>query len=161
MQTYPPFSHGRHRILPVAFSVLAVILALPGAARADDLTVDCSGLTPGAFTSITAAMTSLTPPPPGHINSITILSDCTENVYISGPRRLRFGAPPARTVKITNAVFRLTETLGGRRPRPCVGATAFCFWTRRAEANGTTWLNFAALMFPLLAQAGSADDLLI
>jgi hypothetical protein len=63
-------------------------LALPSTVKADYI-VDCSGATPGAFTSIQAAVNALSVPQPGQWNNINVLSDCTENVSISGQHSLR------------------------------------------------------------------------
>jgi hypothetical protein len=59
-------------------------------ALAAQLVVDCSGQTPGAFTSITSAIDSLTGPPPAaeDWDYVLLKSDCTENVTISGGLRL-------------------------------------------------------------------------
>lgn len=73
----------------VLVTLIALLAAGLGLARADDLAVDCSSSTPGAFTSIQAAVNALTVPPPGQWNSISLLSNCTENVGISGQQRLR------------------------------------------------------------------------
>src|SRR5262249_3279355 len=62
-------------------------------------TVDCSGTTPGAFTTITAALASL---PLAGPNSITVTSNCTENVNVVGRTQLTIAAAPG-TAKVTAA----------------------------------------------------------
>lgn len=106
MQTHLLLSKRRYCIPYVAFIVLAVIFALPGAARADDLSVDCSVNHSAPYGSIQAAVDALPAAPSGPSrNNITLLSDCKENVNISGQHRLLLsgrnlwnGDPP---VKIT------------------------------------------------------------
>lgn len=111
MRNIPTISKGYYWILCTVLVAFAAVLALPGAARADALTVDCSPGNPSgsAFTSIQDAVNALPAPPPGGRNSIILLSDCTGNVSISGEHRLTLqgswcsiwcGDPP---VKITGA----------------------------------------------------------
>src|SRR5262245_35724143 len=65
----------------------AMLLAAP--AEAATVTVDCTGATPGAFTSINAAINSLTAPPDvTDWHYVLLRSNCTENVVITGGRRL-------------------------------------------------------------------------
>jgi len=92
MQTHPLLSKRPYCIPYVAFIVLAVIFALPGAARADGLSVDCVGGST-AFGSIQAAVDALSAAAPSGPsgNSINVLSDCKENVNISGQHRLWLG----------------------------------------------------------------------
>jgi hypothetical protein len=92
METHPLLSKRRYCIPYVAFIVLAVIIALPGAARADDLAVDCVGhSTPyGSIQAAVDALSAAAPSGPSG-NSIHLLSDCTENVNISGQHRLWLG----------------------------------------------------------------------
>lgn len=60
-------------------------------------TVDCSGATPGAFTTITAALASL---PLAGPNSINVSGNCTENVNIIGRTQLTIAAAPG-TANVT------------------------------------------------------------
>lgn len=61
---------------------IVVLTLLPGTGFAAGAVVDCSGATPGAFTSISAALATLSPTGP---NSITVLpGTCTDNVLIRG-----------------------------------------------------------------------------
>ena len=53
--------------------------------------VDCSGATPGAFTTITAALASL---PAAGPNSITVTGNCTENLNIISRTQLTISAVP-------------------------------------------------------------------
>ena len=62
-------------------------------------TVDCSGATPGAFTTITAALASL---PLAGPNSINVSGNCTENVNIVGRTQLTIAAAPG-TANVTAA----------------------------------------------------------
>jgi hypothetical protein len=56
---------------------------------ASTVVVDCSGATPGAFTSVNAAINSLTAPPDvTDWHYVLLRSDCTENVVITGARRV-------------------------------------------------------------------------
>ncbi len=93
MRIYPVPPEGRYCIPYIAFIVLAVIVTLPSSARAVDLAVDCSCTNPSGtlFASIQDAVDSLPEPPPGQWNYIVLLSDCTENVSISGEHRLWLG----------------------------------------------------------------------
>ena len=69
------------------------LLLLSNLAFAADATVDCSGATPGAFTSINAALASL---PAAGPNSIAVTGICTESVVIVGRTDLAvFGNPSA------------------------------------------------------------------
>jgi hypothetical protein len=77
------------------FTCLLVLLS-SGLAFATDTTVGCPGGTPGAFTSITAALASL---PAAGPNSIAVSGTCTENIVIVGRTDLGiFGNPTATIV---------------------------------------------------------------
>lgn len=65
--------------------LLGVVLLLPGASRANSLTVGCPGGNPGQFPSITAALAQLDPRGP---NTITVSGACNENVMIASFDRL-------------------------------------------------------------------------
>src|SRR5713226_7050483 len=73
---------------------------LPTAARAANATVDCSGATPGAFTSITAALNALDFEGP---NSITVTGTCTENLSVDNRERLNIQAAAGQTATINAA----------------------------------------------------------
>src|SRR5215469_1793887 len=82
------------KLRALAFNLLAgtlCLVLLSGAALAAGAVVDCSGATPGAFTTITAALASLTPAGP---NSISVVGTCQENVVFLGYSDLTiFGNP--------------------------------------------------------------------
>src|SRR5260370_24751055 len=78
--------------------VLGFLLVMtPGLMFANTVTVDCTGATPGAFLSITAALASLTPAGP---NTINVVSNCTEHVLIGNFSQLSIAATPG-TVTVT------------------------------------------------------------
>jgi hypothetical protein len=83
------------KICSSGYKVLSICLLaalLPSSlAFAAGATVDCSGATPGAFTSITAALASL---PAAGPNSISVTGACHENVVMVGRTDLTiFGNP--------------------------------------------------------------------
>jgi Right handed beta helix region len=77
-----------------------LLLLLSNAVFADSAVVDCTGATPGAFTTITAALASLPATGP---NSISVSGTCTENVVISGRTGLSIFGNPSATVHAANA----------------------------------------------------------
>jgi hypothetical protein len=84
---------------------LGLLLLTPGLLFANSATVDCTGATPGAFTSIQAAVSSLPKQGP---NDITVLSNCTEHVLISNYNDLSiFATPGSFTVTSDNAARRV------------------------------------------------------
>lgn len=88
------------RLLLVIF-----LLVLPGLAFANDVTVDCTGVTPGAFTTISQALLSL---PLAGPNSIFVIGTCTDNVTISGRTQLTiFANPGTATLTAANPTRRL------------------------------------------------------
>jgi hypothetical protein len=77
--------------------LLAFLLILPSSlAFAAGAAVDCSGATPGAFTSITAALASL---PLAGPNSITVTGTCIENVLIFNRTDLVVSGNPTATIQ--------------------------------------------------------------
>ena len=75
---------------------LCSLLFLSSFAFADGAVVDCSGATPGAFTTITAALASL---PAAGPNNISVTGTCHENVVMFGRTDLTiFGNPTAIVV---------------------------------------------------------------
>ncbi|HKF20007.1 MAG TPA: right-handed parallel beta-helix repeat-containing protein [Candidatus Angelobacter sp.] len=85
-------------------AVCLMFLAAPSLIFAAGATVDCTGATPGAFTSINAAIQSLPPVGP---NSINVLSNCTENVIVNGYSNLTISAVPGSfSVSATDANHR-------------------------------------------------------
>lgn len=77
------------------FTCLLVLLLSSGLAFAANVTVDCSGATPGAFTTITAALASL---PSAGPNFIAVSGTCHENVTMFGRTDLIIAGNPAATV---------------------------------------------------------------
>ena len=82
----------------VAVTVCLVLLS--GAAFAAGAVVDCSGATPGAFTTITAAIASLPAIGP---NSISVVGTCHENVVFFAHTDLTIFGNPSATVVPGNA----------------------------------------------------------
>ena len=82
------------------FICLLAVLLPSSLAFADGATVDCSGATPGAFTTITAALASL---PAAGPNSISVTGTCHENVVMSGRTDLTIFGNPTATVVPGNA----------------------------------------------------------
>ena len=75
-----------------ALLVTMMCLSL-GAARAANVSVDCSGGTPGAFTSLQAAIDSLDLVGPHHIAMVGGPQECFENVRIIDRQRLTIESP--------------------------------------------------------------------
>ena len=82
------------------FICLLAVLLPSSLAFADGATVDCSGATPGAFTTITAALASL---PAAGPNSIAVTGTCHENVVMFGRTDLTIFGNPTATVVPGNA----------------------------------------------------------
>lgn len=83
----------------VLFTCLLILLLPCSRAFATDTTVGCPGGTPGAFTSITAALASLPAVGP---NSIAVTGTCTENVFVFNRTDLFvFGNPTATIQPVT------------------------------------------------------------
>src|SRR5262249_18780668 len=74
--------------------------------------VDCSGATPGAFTSINAALASL---PAAGPNSISVVGTCHENVVVFGRTDLTIFGNPAATVVPGDANRRLLVIFASQR----------------------------------------------
>src|SRR5215467_15893009 len=79
---------------------ILVIGLLPATALAAGAVVDCTGATPGAFTTITAALASL---PAAGPNSISVVGTCHENVVFFGRTDLTIFGNPTATVMPGNA----------------------------------------------------------
>lgn len=75
--------------------VLALLL-VPAPLFAANVTVDCSGATPGAFTSINAAMATLDATGP---HTVSVSGTCVENAAISGHDRVTLQGSPAATIQ--------------------------------------------------------------
>jgi hypothetical protein len=81
-----------------------LFLLAPAVTHASDVTVDCVGLNPGTFATITAALASMTPSGP---NSIFVTCSTTENVRITNFTGLFINATPGTaTVTATDANHR-------------------------------------------------------
>ena len=81
---------------PTLLLSILILLFSSSAALATDAVVDCTGATPGAFTTITAALASL---PASGPNSISVTGICHENVVMFGRTDLTiFGNPTAAVV---------------------------------------------------------------
>jgi hypothetical protein len=76
------------------------LLLLSSFAFAGNATVDCSGNTPGAFTSIHDALASL---PAAGPNFISVTGTCHENVVMAGRTDLNISGNPSATVVPGNA----------------------------------------------------------
>ena len=79
---------------------ILLLSLLPATAFAAGAVVDCTGGTPGAFTSITAALASL---PAAGPNSISVVGTCHENVVFFGRTDLTIFGNPTATVVPGNA----------------------------------------------------------
>lgn len=86
-------------ILKLLTGILTLAL-LPATGFATDAVVDCSGATPGAFTTITAALATL---PAAGPNSISVTGTCHENVVFFGRTDLTIFGNPTATVTPGNA----------------------------------------------------------
>ncbi len=98
----------------------ALLLFVANAAFADSAVVDCTGATPGAFTTITAALASL---PAAGPNTISVSGTCTENVVISGRTGLSIFGNPSATVHPANPNGRVLAIFGSQQ----VGASNVVF----------------------------------
>jgi hypothetical protein len=91
---------------------LSVLALLPVTAFAGNAIVDCSGATPGAFTTITAALASL---PAAGPNSISVTGTCHENVVFFARTDLIIFGNPTATVVPGNVNGRLLVVNGSQR----------------------------------------------
>src|ERR1700746_260449 len=82
------------------FAGILMLAIAPAAAYGAGAVVDCSGATPGAFTSINAALSSL---PASGPNSISWVGTCHENVVFIGRSDLTIFGNPTATVVPGNA----------------------------------------------------------
>src|SRR5215467_11696723 len=90
-----------------------LLVLLPSSlAFAAGATVDCTGATPGAFTSITAALASLPATGP---NSISVTGTCHENVVIFNRTDLTIFGNPSATVMPGNANGHLLAIFASQR----------------------------------------------
>lgn len=87
----------------VGFGVLVsmlFVLGFPGTGRAANVQVVCPGGAPGAYSSISGALSALDPHGP---NTITVSGTCVENIFIDKFERLFIQAAPGQTATITAA----------------------------------------------------------
>jgi hypothetical protein len=96
-----------HNSLACLLLLLSSSLAFAGSA-----TVNCSGVTPGAFTSITQAVASLPIVGP---NSVAISGTCTENVAINGYINLTLIGNPTATIQASDTTFPTLEIDNAQR----------------------------------------------
>jgi hypothetical protein len=93
--------------------LISLLVLLPSSmAFAAGAVVDCSGATPGAFTTITAALASL---PAAGPNSISVTGTCHENVVMFGRTDLTIFGNPTATVVPGNANGHLLAIFGSQR----------------------------------------------
>jgi hypothetical protein len=92
------------------FACSLLLLLSSSLAFAGSATVDCSGATPGAFTSINQALGSL---PAAGPNNIAVSGTCTENVVIDTRADLNMFGNPTATVNAsdpTNSVLTISNS---------------------------------------------------
>jgi parallel beta-helix repeat protein len=96
--------------------LFATLFLLPAVARATDVAVDCSGATPGAFTSITSALNFLPINSANEPHVITVSGTCTESVLIFNRQRITIQAAPGQTTTInaTNSSVNAFSIVGSR-----------------------------------------------
>jgi Right handed beta helix region len=91
---------------------ILTLALLPASAFAAGAVVDCSGATPGAFTTITAALASL---PAAGPNCVSVTGTCHENVVFFGRTDLIIFGNPTATVTPGNANGPLLVIDGSQR----------------------------------------------
>jgi hypothetical protein len=95
------------RVVRCVTILAGAVLLLSCTSFADELTVDCTGATPGAYTSIQDAIGALGPGDPTPVwnfharHVITILSDCVERIPVYDRQGLTIQAPAGERVTIT------------------------------------------------------------
>lgn len=82
-------------------SLVLALLLVPMPLLAANVTVDCSGATPGAFTSINAAMATLDSIGP---HTVSVSGTCVENAAISSHDRITLQGSPAATIQAPGGV---------------------------------------------------------
>ena len=91
--------------------ILCFVL-LPAVAYGASAVVDCSGATPGAFTTITAALATL---PNAGPHSVSVKGTCSENVSIINRTDLVIFGNPTATVQSANPNVRLLLIVDSQR----------------------------------------------
>jgi hypothetical protein len=94
------------------FMGLLVLLLSSSQAFAADTTVGCPGGTPGAFTTINAALASL---PAAGPNSIAVSGTCTENVFVFNRTDLSIFGNPNATIQPASPTGRPMFLSGSQR----------------------------------------------
>src|ERR1051326_1091238 len=89
-----------------------LLLLFSSFAFAGNVVVDCTGATPGAFTTITAALASLPATGP---NGIAVSGTCTENVVIVGRTDLAIFGNPSATIQAANPNGRVLSIFNSQR----------------------------------------------
>lgn len=116
-----------------------LVLLLSNLALADGAVVDCSGATPGAFTSIHDALASL---PAAGPNSISVTGTCHENVVMFGRTDLIIFGNPTATVVPGNANGHLLAISGSQR----IGIQSITFdGGRGAIVNDNSRVDFTSV----------------
>ena len=117
-----------------------LLLLLSSFAFADSAVVDCSGATPGAFTTVTAALASL---PAAGPNSIAVSGTCTENIVIVNRTDLAILGNPSATIHAANSNGRVLTIFDSLR----VGVSNNITFDggRGIAINGTPRADFDAI----------------
>jgi parallel beta helix pectate lyase-like protein len=89
---HPKTIFHRGSTLLLAGVLTSLLVVFPVAAAASNITVDCTGATPGALTSLQAAIDSLGLVGPNQIDVVG--GPCTENILIQDRQRLTITASP-------------------------------------------------------------------
>jgi hypothetical protein len=96
-------SNSQARVFQEAKFIGALVVSLAlltGSASAANLTVICPGGGPGAYPSISAALSTLDPHGP---NTITVSGTCVENIFIDKHERLFIQSAPGQVATINAA----------------------------------------------------------
>ena len=88
------------RIVLGCFIAIVSVVILPPSGQAADLQVICPGGGPGAFSSISAALSTLNP---NDSNTITVSGSCVENIFITNFERLKIQSAFGQTATVTAA----------------------------------------------------------
>jgi hypothetical protein len=124
---------------PRFLSACSLVLLFSPLTFAGSAVVDCSGATPGAFTTITAALASL---PAAGPNSISVTGTCHENVVMFGRTDLSIFGNPSATVVPGNANGHLLAISGSQR----VGIQNLTFdGGRGAIVNDNSRVDFTSI----------------
>jgi hypothetical protein len=99
--------------------VIAALFLFPAVATADNLNVHCGNPSPppGTFSSITAALTSLSVNMTSEPHTITVTGTCTENISLANRQRITLQAPGGQTATIVNAASPASDVVRITRSR--------------------------------------------